>query len=140
MKIAVPREIHPAERRVAATPDTVKRLLKLGFEVYIGAGAGAGSAISDADYEAAGAHIVSDQVQLWREADIVLKVRPPELDADLGRHEAVHDRRYSNDATVSARELSGRRPSSSRVAPRRSSGSTSRTYPMISCCWARDVP
>ncbi|HKO90289.1 MAG TPA: alanine dehydrogenase, partial [Polyangiaceae bacterium] len=62
MKIAVPREIHPAERRVAATPDTVKRLLKLGFEVSIGAGAGAGSAISDADYEAAGARIVSDPV------------------------------------------------------------------------------
>jgi H+-translocating NAD(P) transhydrogenase subunit alpha len=88
MKIAVPREIHPAERRVAATPDTVKRLLKLGFEVSIGAGAGAGSAISDADYEAAGARIVSDQAQLWREADLVLKVRPPELDGDLGRHEA----------------------------------------------------
>jgi H+-translocating NAD(P) transhydrogenase subunit alpha len=88
MKVAVPREIHPAERRVAATPETVKRLIKLGFEVSIGARAGAGSAIPDADYVAAGARIVSDPVALWQEADIVLKVRPPEHDAELGRHEA----------------------------------------------------
>src|SRR5687768_2652761 len=88
MKIAVPREIHPGERRVAATPETVKRLIKLGFDVSIAAGAGAGSSISDADYAAAGAQLVSDPVALWQEADIVLKVRPPEADAALGRHEA----------------------------------------------------
>jgi NAD(P) transhydrogenase subunit alpha len=88
MKVAVPREIHPGERRVAATPETVKRLLQLGFEVLIGAGAGAGSSMADADYAAAGARIVSDVVALWHDADIVLKVRPPEQDSALGRHEA----------------------------------------------------
>ena len=88
MKIAVPREIHPGERRVAATPDTVKRLIKLGFEVSIAAGAGAGSSLPDADYVSAGASVESDPVALWQGADIVLKVRPPELDATLGKHEA----------------------------------------------------
>jgi NAD(P) transhydrogenase subunit alpha len=88
MKIAVPREIHPGERRVAATPETVKRLIKLGFDVSIAAGAGAGSSLPDADYAAAGARVVSDTAALWQEADIVLKVRPPEQDTTLGRHEA----------------------------------------------------
>src|SRR5688572_23599765 len=88
MKIAVPREIHPGERRVAATPETVKRLIKLGFDVSIAAGAGAGSSLPDADYAAAGARVVSDTTALWQEADIVLKVRPPEQDTTLGRHEA----------------------------------------------------
>lgn len=88
MKVAIPREIHPAERRVAATPETVKRLIKLGFDVTIGSGAGAGSAMPDAEYTEAGAHLESDPVALWRNADIVLKVRPPERDPELGRHEA----------------------------------------------------
>jgi H+-translocating NAD(P) transhydrogenase subunit alpha len=88
MKVAIPREIHPGERRVAATPETVKRLIKLGFEVSIGTDAGAGSSMGDADYTAAGARVVSDTAALWHEADIVLKVRPPELDSALGRHEA----------------------------------------------------
>jgi len=88
MKVAIPREIHPGERRVAATPDTVKRLIKLGFEVSIGAGAGTGSSMPDAEYTAAGARVVNDVATLWKEADIVLKVRPPELDSTLGRQEA----------------------------------------------------
>jgi NAD(P) transhydrogenase subunit alpha len=88
MKVAIPREIHPGERRVAATPETVERLIKLGFEVSIGAGAGAGSAMSDAAYVAVGARVVSSGAALWQAADIVLKVRPPEYDATLGRHEA----------------------------------------------------
>jgi proton-translocating NAD(P)+ transhydrogenase subunit alpha len=88
MQVAIPREIHPGERRVAATPETVERLIKLGFEVSIGADAGAGSAMSDAAYAAVGARVVSSGAALWQEADIVLKVRPPEYDASLGRHEA----------------------------------------------------
>jgi proton-translocating NAD(P)+ transhydrogenase subunit alpha len=88
MKVAIPREIHPGERRVAATPDTVARLAKLGFEVTVGAGAGAGSSMSDAAYEAAGAKISRSAPALWQEADLVLKVRPPEQDPELGKHEA----------------------------------------------------
>jgi NAD(P) transhydrogenase subunit alpha len=87
MKVAIPREIHPGERRVAATPDTVARLIKLGFSVSVGSDAGAGSSMSDAAYTAAGASIVRSVPALWQEADLVLKVRPPEHDAALGKHE-----------------------------------------------------
>jgi NAD(P) transhydrogenase subunit alpha len=65
----------------------VKRLVKLGFDVSVGSGAGEGSSISDGAYEAAGARIVRSVVALWQEANLVLKVRPPERDAGLGKHE-----------------------------------------------------
>jgi NAD(P) transhydrogenase subunit alpha len=87
MLVAIPREIHPGERRVAATPDTVQRLIKLGFDVSVGSGAGEGSSISDAAYEAAGARVVRSVSVLWQEANLVLKVRPPEHDPALGKHE-----------------------------------------------------
>jgi NAD(P) transhydrogenase subunit alpha len=60
----------------------------LGFDVAVGSGAGAGSSLSDAAYEAAGARIVRSVPALWQEADLVLKVRPPEQDTELGKHEA----------------------------------------------------
>jgi NAD(P) transhydrogenase subunit alpha len=88
MKVAVPREIHPGERRVAATPETVKRLLKLGFEVLVEADAGAAASFPDELYEAAGARIVRATTELWKDGDIVIKVRPPEMNRDLGRHES----------------------------------------------------
>jgi proton-translocating NAD(P)+ transhydrogenase subunit alpha len=88
MKVAVPREIHLGERRVAATPDTVRRLIKMGFQVSVEAGAGAACSISDADYQQAGATTVASRLELWQQADVVLKVRPPELDVEQGRHEA----------------------------------------------------
>jgi NAD(P) transhydrogenase subunit alpha len=78
MKVAIPRELHPGERRVAATPDTVKRLCKLGFEVTIEAGAGVGAQFSDVQYREAGAQIQSDTRALWSSGDLLLKVRPPE--------------------------------------------------------------
>ncbi len=87
MKLAVPKEVRPAERRVAATPETTARLVKLGFEVTVGTGAGEGAAFSDEDYVAAGARIEPDVRRLWQEADLVLKVLPPEPDPALGVHE-----------------------------------------------------
>src|SRR5262245_32043835 len=87
VKIAVPREVRAGERRVAATPDTTKKLIKLGFEVLIEADAGAGASFGDDDYQAAGARIVSDTRALWSEGDIVLKVQPPEQNPALGVHE-----------------------------------------------------
>src|SRR3954471_12515886 len=77
MKIAVPAEIDPAEPRVAATPDTVKKLTTLGGEVVIETGAGVKSGILDADYEAAGASIGSTAAFVVTNADVVLKVRRP---------------------------------------------------------------
>jgi H+-translocating NAD(P) transhydrogenase subunit alpha len=88
MKLAVPTEVRPAERRAAAAPESVARLVKLGFDVMIESGAGAGAAFSDEDYAAAGARIVTDTRQLWRDAEIVLKVQPPGPHPGVGMHEA----------------------------------------------------
>jgi len=74
MKIAIPAETDPAEPRVAATPDTVKKLKALGADVAVQRGAGLRSGVLDADYEAAGATIGEGVV---KGADVVLKVRRP---------------------------------------------------------------
>ncbi len=87
MKIGIPKEVRPGERRVAVTPETVGRLLKLGFEVAIESGAGVGASFEDAAYEAAGVEIVPDVATLWSVSDVVLKVQPPEKRPD-GTHEA----------------------------------------------------
>ncbi|MSR36317.1 MAG: Re/Si-specific NAD(P)(+) transhydrogenase subunit alpha, partial [Gemmatimonadetes bacterium] len=87
VKLVVPREVHAGERRVAATPDTTARLIKLGFEVLVETEAGAGASFGDDDYQAAGARIVGDARSLWAEADVVLKVQPPEQHLRLGVHE-----------------------------------------------------
>jgi len=88
IRIGIPREIHPNERRVAVTPQTVIRLCKLGFEVAVETGAGDRIDCSDAVYREAGATIVEDARRLWAEASVVLKVRPPEEHPTLGVHEA----------------------------------------------------
>ena len=75
--IAVTRERREGEPRTAATPDTVKKLVALGASVTIEAGAGLGSSIPDADYEAAGAKIARDSGAVLSRADILLKVRGP---------------------------------------------------------------
>jgi NAD(P) transhydrogenase subunit alpha len=77
MKIAVPAEIDAAEPRVAATPDTVKKLKGLGADVIVETGAGVKSGILDADYEAAGAAIGTTAAFVVNDADVVLKVRRP---------------------------------------------------------------
>ncbi|MDJ0532613.1 MAG: Re/Si-specific NAD(P)(+) transhydrogenase subunit alpha [Xenococcaceae cyanobacterium MO_207.B15] len=77
MKIAVAKENELGELRVAQVPDTVSRLVKQGFEVWVEAGAGVGAGYDDAAYKTAGANIISDPALLWGEADIVLKVNPP---------------------------------------------------------------
>ena len=87
MKIGVPKEVRPGERRVAATPESVARLSKLGFEVVVETGAGAGAAFPDEDYAKVGASIAPTTRELWSNADIVLKVQPPEQHPELG-HEA----------------------------------------------------
>lgn len=85
--VGIPKEIFPGECRVAATPDTAKRLQKLGFEVWVESGAGAAASFTDAAYEQVGCTIVADTAQLWQDADLILKVRPPAQHPDLDRHE-----------------------------------------------------
>ncbi|WP_024546005.1 Re/Si-specific NAD(P)(+) transhydrogenase subunit alpha [Picosynechococcus sp. NKBG15041c] len=77
MKIAVARETAAGERRVALTPDQVARLVKKGWEIYIEAGAGEASLISDQAYEEVGGTIAGDRPALWQNADIVVKVAVP---------------------------------------------------------------
>src|ERR1700674_875214 len=76
MKIAIPAEADESEPRVAATPDSVKKMRALGAEVVVEAGAGAGAGVADAEYEAAGAKIARG-AEVLRDADVILKVRRP---------------------------------------------------------------
>ena len=115
-KIGIPREIHPGEKRVAATPQTILKLKKLGFDVAVQAGAGHEINASDAEYQEAGAAIVADAAELWASSDVVMKVRPPEGDeADLlreggwlvgflwpGQNREIVDRLAKRKATVFA--------------------------------------
>ena len=88
MKIGIVKEIKPGERRVAATPETVGKLKKLGFEVVVESGAGEGAAFRDTDYEQAGAQVCGDTATVWGQSDIVLKVQPPDVNPALSGHEA----------------------------------------------------
>jgi NAD(P) transhydrogenase subunit alpha len=103
MKVAVVAEIDPAEARVAATPDTIKKLKALGAEVAVEPGAGKKSGILDADFEAAGASLSKDAAG---GADIVLKVRRP-TEAELKTYKkgalvvAIMDP-YGNDVALKA--------------------------------------
>jgi NAD(P) transhydrogenase subunit alpha len=74
MRIAVARETDPAENRVAATPETVKKMKGLGADVWVEPGAGMKSGIPDAEFAAAGASVSADAVH---GADVVLRVRRP---------------------------------------------------------------
>ena len=75
--IGIPKEIHPDERRVAATPNTVARFRKMGLDVQTEAGAGHNAGFSDADYQEAGATVCAEAAKVWATSDLIIKVRPP---------------------------------------------------------------
>ncbi len=77
MKLVVLKEHHPQECRVAASPETVKKLTDLGFAVHVEEGAGLKASISDLMYKEAGAHISKSRKDLLQDAQIILKVRSP---------------------------------------------------------------
>jgi NAD(P) transhydrogenase subunit alpha len=77
MKLAIPKERRAHERRVAVTPDTIKKLIPLGFDVVVESGAGLGSSIVDDAFRAAGAVVAAEETQTLGNADIVLKVQRP---------------------------------------------------------------
>jgi len=86
--IGIPKEIHPGEKRVAATPQTVLKLKKLGFDVVIESHAGHGINTIDSEYREAGATVIEGTKELWAASDVIMKVRPPEENTELGVHEA----------------------------------------------------
>ena len=87
LRLGIPKEVARDEYRVAATPDTAKKLQKLGFEVWIETGAGTAASFPDQAYQSVGCHIVEDTTTLWSESDIILKVRSPQLHPALNRDE-----------------------------------------------------
>ena len=86
-KIIIPKESFEGERRVAASPDTVRELCALGYTVALEQGAGEGASFSDDSYREQGAEITSDALALWQSGDVVLKVRAPQQHPQLGQHE-----------------------------------------------------
>ena len=88
MRIGIPKEIHPGERRVSSTPKTVQKLIDMGFEVVVEEGAGVAAEQYDEMYAQAGATLTNDVKALWGESDIVLKVHSPQVHPGVGIHEA----------------------------------------------------
>jgi len=87
LTFGVLKEVMHGERRVAATPTTVKRMRAEGARVLVEAGAGVDSHFPDAEYEAAGAGIIGRVDELIAESDVVLKVKEPQARAEQGKHE-----------------------------------------------------
>lgn len=88
MKVGIPKEIIRDETRVAATPDSVSKMVKGGMEVLVEKDAGSASFIRDADYAAVGAHIVENVEELFSQSDVILKVQKPVLNDKSKKHEA----------------------------------------------------
>lgn len=78
MKIGSPKEVFAGEARVAMTPDSALQLQKLGYDCLVEAGAGIAAGFTDEAYRTAGVTVVDSAAELWDEADIIAKVRPPE--------------------------------------------------------------
>lgn len=87
MNVAIPREIYPGERRVAATSETVDKMVKAGLTLFVESDAGIASQIANSEYEKAGAKIVADAASLYANADCVLKVQRPLFNEQTGQTE-----------------------------------------------------
>lgn len=85
MRIGIPKETYKGETRVAATPDVVEKMIRLGYEVSVEKNAGKAAGHSDAEYKQAGAALAVNADTIWDETDIVAKVRPPEAKTELNR-------------------------------------------------------
>ncbi len=96
MIIGIPREIMPGEKRVAATPETCELLIKDGHKLLVEKNAGEGAYFSDDEYAKAGAEIVSDVKKLYADSELILKVKEPLNNEELGVHEIdmMHSGQY----------------------------------------------
>ncbi len=88
MTIGIPREIMPGEKRVAAIPETVGKMVEAGARVLIESGAGEGAFIDDDSYREKGAEIIADVRELYSKANLILKVKEPRRHEEIGQHEA----------------------------------------------------
>ncbi len=87
LTFGIPKEIMPGERRVAAIPETVEKLVAGGAKVLVEKGAGEGAYITDDDYREAGARIVEDVTFLFAESNVVLKAKEPLFNPEKNKHE-----------------------------------------------------
>jgi NAD(P) transhydrogenase subunit alpha len=87
MLIGIPKEIMYHENRVAALPETVEKFVKIGFEVMVESGAGAGVFVPDEHYKSAGALIGADAREVYDKSDIILKVKEPLFNEPFNTHE-----------------------------------------------------
>lgn len=87
LTFGVPKEIMQGERRVAAIPETVKKLVAGGAEVLVEKAAGAGAYFADRQYVEAGATIADDVEELFEKSDVILKVKEPLFNTDKNKHE-----------------------------------------------------
>jgi NAD(P) transhydrogenase subunit alpha len=83
MKIGIPKEIHQGEKRVATTPEAATQIMKLGFSISIESGAGLNADISDEAYKEVGVEVIADTRTLWKQSNIIMKVRAPEYNIEL---------------------------------------------------------
>jgi len=88
MQVGIPKEIASGEKRVAISPDGVTKLKKLGYDVLVESGAGAGANFDDSTYEAKGAQIAPQASDVWSQADVILKVSVPQHNPATNSHEA----------------------------------------------------
>src|SRR5262245_13301911 len=88
MRIAVPQETAPGERRVALVPESCKKLVQAGYEIAIESGAGESAGLADAAYRDVGVAVASDPAALVGSADLVLKVAAPTV-TNGGRDETA---------------------------------------------------
>lgn len=86
-EIGVPKEVHEGEKRVSISPTIARKFIKLGFRVKVESGAGINAGFSDKDYQSSGCDIVGTH-DLWENTEIIVKVRAPEHNKGLGKHEA----------------------------------------------------
>ena len=96
MTIGIPKEIMTGEARVAASPETVKKFIEDGEKVLIEKGAGINSLYHDEEYVAMGAELVSDPLELYKNSDLILKVKEPLFNKALNMHEVdmMHKGQY----------------------------------------------
>src|SRR5690554_5257828 len=96
MVIGVVKEIMHGERRVSAIPDTVKKMVNDGLTVLFEKGAGLGSFYLDEDYAAAGATLLEDPEEIYKRADVILKVKEPQFNKEKNKHEIdmMHEGQY----------------------------------------------
>lgn len=96
MTIGIPKEIMQGEARVAATPETVNKFCNVGIKVLLEKGAGNGSHFYDNQYAEMGAELVDDPRELFERTDLILKVKEPLFNEQIGKHEVemMHSGQY----------------------------------------------